>query len=324
MDKQTTIRCQQFIENRDKIKPIFSWENGMVHLACAGIYTDKEMAVDEKVLQISKEMIKSKTGAFSGFKGIAKAPIAAMMAVSGNPEQALDNGLRVYECLKKEFWNSSYLPVASMIIGKLAQPSQFDDIIIRTRLIYNKMKAEHPFLTSSEDSIFCSLMALSGKSNDNLINEMERCYKILKENFSSSNATQSLSHVLALCDGSADEKCEKTLDLFNTLKSCKHKYGTSFELPTLGILAMSGVNLKQITSDIIEIDDWLSTQKGFGMFSTTTPKQRLMYAGILARQPLEDNTMTTASISGVISIIIAQQAAMCAVIAAASASAASN
>ena len=54
-------------------------------------------------------------------------------------------------------------------------------------------------MTSGEDSTFCALMALLDKTDEVLLGDAEECYKILKSNFFSSNAVQSLSHVLAMC-----------------------------------------------------------------------------------------------------------------------------
>lgn len=236
----------------------------------------------------------------------------------------LEHGLTVYGLLKNEFWTSAYLPLASMVIAQMAGPSQYESIAVRTRTIYNRMKAEHPFLTSAEDSAFCALMALSEKADDDLIEDAEECYQLLKPHFFSSNAVQSLGHVLALCDGEAQAKCQKTLELFEALRAAGCKYGTSYELPTLGVLAMTDGNLTEIAQEIAEIDSWLSEQSGFGLFSSVSSKQRLMYAGIVAmRDYLGENTMQTAAINGTISLIVAQEAAMCAAVAASSAAAAS-
>lgn len=325
MNELTFINCRQLIENRERVKSVFAWDGGLIHLCCAGIYSAKGLSVDEDMLQASKDLIKEKVGVFSNFRSTARSPIAAMLATSGNPEQTLENGLQVYDLLKKEFWGSTYLPLSAMIIAQMAEPHQYEQIASRTRLIYERMKSEHPFLTSSEDSAFCALMALSEKSDEALIADMEECYQQLKPHFFSSNAVQSLSHVLALCDGTAAEKCSRTMELFDRLKAAGRKYGTDYELPTLGVLAMSGADLESIAADMIEIDDWLSEQKGFGLFSSITRKQRLMYAGILAqRDYINENTMQTAAVGGTIALIVAQEAAMCAAVAASTAAAASS
>lgn len=324
MNESTLNNCQLLITNRERVKSVFSWDGGLIHLCCAGIYTAKGLAVDEEILEDCKNMIKSKVGMFSNFRSTARSPIAAMIATSKNPEQTLENGLLVYDLLKKEFWSSTYLPLAAMIIAQIADTYQFEQIASRTRVIYDRMKAEHPFLTSGEDSAFCALMALSEKSDEALIADMEDCYKELKPSFFSSNAVQSLSHVLALCEGSPTMKCNRTMELFDLLKASGRKYGTDYELPTLGVLAMTGANLQSIASDMIGIDDWLSEQKGFGLFSSITRKQRLMYAGILAqRDYINENTMQTAAVGSTITLIVAQEAAMCAAVAASAAAASS-
>ena len=51
-----------------------------------------------------------------------------------------------------------------------------DRIVSRGRVLYKRMRAEHPFLTSSEDSVFAVLMAFSDKSDDELVADMEACY----------------------------------------------------------------------------------------------------------------------------------------------------
>lgn len=324
MKEQTRRNCEQLIENRNRVKSVFSWDSGLLNLACAGIFTAKGKAVDELVLKDCKNLLEQKVGIFSNFRSTARSPITAMLATGSNPKQTLENGLLVYQLLKKGFWTSGYLPLTAMIIAQMAQPSRYEEIASRTRTIYNRMKKEHPFLTSGEDSTFCALMALSEKTDDMMIEDAEQCYHNLKPNFSSANAVQSLSHVLALCDGRADTKCEKTMELFEKLKAAGHKYGTNYELSTLGVLAMSGGNSDEIIEEIAEIDDWLSQQKGFGFFSSITRKQRLMYAGIVAqRDYLNEEAMQTAAVNGTISLIAAQEAAIYAAVAASSAAASS-
>lgn len=320
MKVETLRNCEQLIENRNRIKSVFPWDGELLNLACASVFLIRKKTVEQSILEDCKNMIKQNVGIFSSFRGTARSPIVAMLASTSNPEKTLENGLSIYQLLKKDFWTSTYLPLAAMIIGQMAEPYQYENITSRTRLIYDLMKREHPFLTSSEDSAFCALMALSEKSDSVLIEDAEQCYQNLKPNFFSSNAVQSLSHVLALCDGLPEVKCAKTMELFEKLRAAGYKYGTDHELSTLGILAMSGEDLDEIIQEVIDIDAWLSEQKGFGFFSSISRKQRLMYAGIIAqRDCLNEESMETAAVNGTISLIVAQEAAMCAALAASTA-----
>lgn len=307
------------------MKSAFAWEDGLTHLACAGIFINKEQTANEEMLLQCKDILKRNTGIFSNFKSTAKPMIVAMLAANENPQLLMERGLKVYDLLKEEFMSSVYLPIAAMIIAQYADEARYAELAQRTRRIYKQMRADHPFLTSGEDSTFCALMALLDKPDEVLLGDAEECYKILKNNFFSSNAVQSLSHVLSMCDGEPENKCQKTMELFQKLKEAGHKYGTSYELPTLGVLAMADGNQDEIAAEMAEIDQWLSEQKGFGFFSSISAKQRLMYAGMIAqRDYINDKMMQGAAVNGVISLIVAQQAAMCAAITASAAATANN
>ena len=325
MNERTLARCKNLIKNKETMKSAFAWEDGLTHLACAGIFINKEQTANEEMLLQCKDILKRNTGIFSNFKSTAKPMIVAMLAANENPQLLMERGLKVYDLLKEEFMSSVYLPIAAMIIAQYADEARYAELAQRTRRIYKQMRADHPFLTSGEDSTFCALMALLDKPDEMLLGDAEECYKILKNNFFSSNAVQSLSHVLAMCDGEPENKCQKTMELFQKLKEAGHKYGTSYELPTLGVLAMADGNQDEIAAEMAEIDQWLSEQKGFGFFSSISAKQRLMYAGMIAQQDyINDKMMQSAAVNGVISLIVAQQAAMCAAITASAAATANN
>ena len=78
-------------------------------------------------------------------------------------------------------------------------------------------------------------------------------------------------------------------------------------------------------ADIMEADDFLARQKGYGFFGIGK-KQRLMHAGMIVTSDYLDQSgaMQAAAIGGTISLIAAQQAAMCAAIVVSSAAAASS
>lgn len=325
MNERTLARCKNLIKNKETMKSAFAWEDGLTHLACAGIFINKEQTANEEMLLQCKDILKRNTGIFSNFKSTAKPMIVAMLAANENPQLLMERGLKVHDLLKEEFMSSVYLPIAAMIIAQYADEARYAELAQRTRRIYKQMRADHPFLTSGEDSTFCALMALLDKPDEVLLGDAEECYKTLKSNFFSSNAVQSLSHVLAMCDGEPKIKCQRTMELFQKLKEAGHKYGTSYELPTLGVLAMADGNQDEIAAEMAEIDQWLSEQKGFGFFSSISAKQRLMYAGMIAQQDyINDKMMQSAAVNGVISLIVAQQAAMCAAITASAATTANN
>lgn len=319
--------CGSFIENRDVIRESFVWENTYLFPVCAAIFMDKRRKADREHMKRCREILAEETGIFSNFRGAVKLPMISMMAVDQDPANKLAKALNVYSELKSHFFSSEYLPVASMIIADMAESCQYGEIAARTRRIYELMKREHPFLTSGEDSVFAALLSFSDLSDEEIVKETELCYSLLKPEFFSGNAVQSLSHVLALGGGNAKEQCARVKELYLDLKSRGCKYGTDYELATLGVLAMLPEKTDSLAADIAEVDGFLADQKGYGFFGIGR-KQRLMHAAMIVSSDYTkdagDYAMNTAAIGGTISMIAAQQAAMCAAIAASGAAAASS
>lgn len=313
--------CISLAENRKIIKSAFPWDNSYIYPICAEIFAENHMTAEKEKLDQCRRILKEHTGIFSNFRGLNKIVMISMMATDINPEEKLRRTLKVYSLLKEYFLTSQYLPVASMAISDIAPESRYEEITARTRRIYNTMKSEHPFLTNSQDSIYAALLAMSEKSDEEIIEETEKCYHILGKKFFSSNAVQSLSHILAFLEGNPEEKCRRTLDLYNQLKINGCRYGTSYELPTLGVAAMVPGDIKETAKNIADADDFLSHQRGFGFLSIGR-KQRLMHAGMIVTTDIIDKnniTARSAAISGIVALVAAQQAAICAAIAASAA-----
>lgn len=317
-------RCDLFIQNRDTIKAEFKWENSYIYPLCASIYTSKNQHANPEQMRYCLDLLKKQTSIFSNFRGTVKMALVTKLAMSPHPEEMLNNVLLIYNNLKQLFFSSEYLASAAAVIAELAPPDSYEALSQRTRSIYNLMKNNHPFLTSGEDSSFAAMLSLSNLEESWIDEEMERCYKILKPNFFSGNAVHSLCQVLVLDNKPAEVKCGKVMDIYNYLKGRGFRYGTNYELATLGVLALLDTNTETIGNSMIDAGNFLETQKGFGLFGIGS-KQRLMYAGILTMGEYmpETSAAQTAALNSIISIVIAQQVAMAAAVAA-SASAASS
>ena len=330
MDQKLNSLCDLFIRNRDIIKSEFFWESSYIYPVCAAIFMEKGRTADPERMEECKKILKDNTGIFSNFRGIVKLAMISLLAVDSEPERKMTHSMEVYDALKDHFFASSYLPVASMLIADTVQPSEYESIAGRTRRIYDLMKADHPFLTCSEDSIFAAMMALSDRQEAELVEEAEQCYDILHGQFISCNAIQSLSHVLAMVNLPADVKCRRTMDLFYGLKKRGYTYGTGYELATLGVPALlvsDSSEQDKVLEEIIEVDDFLSGQKGYGLLGIGR-KQRLMHSALIVTSAhMEQDaaqTIRQAAIGGTVSMMAAQQAAMYAAVAASSAAAASS
>ena len=325
MRESLTIKCESFIRNRDVIKEAFKWDSVYIVPVCASELTTKNIDADSARLLQCKKLVDENTGVFSSFRGNVKLPIITKLTQDDYPAQKLENTKKIYEILKKYFWGSQYLTLVATILADMVYVDEADRYAARGKKIYELMKKEHPFLTSGEDGVFAVLMAFSEKEDSELIADMEACYDILKQQFSNSNSVQSLSHVLALAEGTPEEKCKKVFKLDQELKNAGRKYGTYYELAVLGAVSLVSDDVKALAEDMLSVDGFLANQKGYG-FCGINKKTRLMHAAMLvAGEYSKESNTDTAAITGTLAMIAAQQAAMCAVIASsAAASSASN
>jgi len=320
-------RCELFVKNRDIMKDNFRWENSMMFPLCASIYTERGLEMNPNKIKLCKEIIKNNTGIFSSFKGIPFMALVTLLSLEENPESKFSDVLKIYDILRNEFHSSSYLPLSAFVISYISGTDDYVRVAQKSKNIYQKMKNEHPFLTSSEDCGYAVLTALSNLQAEDAIGEMEKCYDILNSKFFSANAVQSLSHTLALGEENSVEKCNKVIDIFDQLKERNCKFGTGVELSVLGLLAITTDNIDKVVNEIVEVNEYLLSCKGFGAFGIGKT-QRIMYSAILVSQKnkkqFSEHTMNIAAVNSITNIIIAQQAAMTAVIASSAAASSAN
>lgn len=315
MNQDMKERCELFIKNRDAIKSAFSWDGDAMAIMGSVLYTGKMVTVDVAKMKECEQILKKKAGFFSDFRGNLKLAMICNMAMSEDPAVYFDGVDEVYKELNKnKIFGSEYRILAAMTIYSNAEADK-NAAVERTLQIYQGMKKEHPFLTSDEDIAFAAMLAMTDMDIDELMNEMEQCYTAMKKYFSSDNAVQSLSHMLALNDLPVDAKCQRVQEIYGGLKDAKRKYGTGYELSTLGALSMLDFSTREIVEKICEVDDFLKEQKGFGTFGTGNTA-RLMYATLLtmANYMPESDVMEKAVMGSTLATVIAQQMALIAVV----------
>ncbi|MBQ5319238.1 MAG: DUF4003 family protein [Oscillospiraceae bacterium] len=315
--------CESFIASRDTIKNDFIWENIYITHVCAANLAARGISADSEKMAECKKLVNDKTGIFSSFRGNVKLPIITYLAASENPVEKMEKAKQIYEVMKNYFFGSEYLAYVSLVLTDMIDLDKADKIAERSMRIYDLMRKEHPFLTGSEDSIFAALLAFSEKSDEQLVEEMERVYNYFKKKFGS-NAVQSVSHVLALTDGNVDAKCKRVEFLWDSLKNAGRKYSKYFEVAALAAFSLNEFDLSEAVDDILEVDKFLEVQKGYGVFSIDKTT-RLMHAVMLVSADYSENAVTgTTAVATTLAMVAAQQAAMCAVIASSAAVTAAN
>ncbi len=323
MNKTPQELVIRFIETRDAIRAAFRWESEYIYPACAHIFLAADRAVDRERLERCKAMVKSTTGPFSSFRGNIKLPLICMLAAGDEPEARWEGTERTYGLLKEAFFSSEYLALAALILSEEVPETDIPALAARGKGLYQRMRKEHPFLTGQEDSVFALLLAQSERSDDELIDDMEACYRLLDERFPKGNGLQSASHVLALSQEAPEEKARRLIALFDAIEAGGGKYGKDRQLPILAALSLGEGPVEDLSRGILDLDGLLARQKGYrGIFSLDR-RTRTMHAAMLLSLPdRRPDLVNAAAQQTTLALIAAQQALMCAVVASSVASSA--
>lgn len=312
MNIELERKCKLLVRNRDVMHEAFRWNNESMMLAGSSFFVGLNMEADTDQLKACEEILKRKTGIFSPYRGNVRMPLLCKMAAAENPEQYFADVDSIVQQLKPLKWiETDYKVLASMTLRDHLKMEEILSAAEKMIGLYQGMRGKHPWLTGGEDVPFAAILAVSGLDTDVLMAEMENCYQELSKVFRDKNAVQSLSHILAIDPADTRVKCRKVADIFDILKDGRHKYGTGSELTVLGTLAMLDLTAEQAAAEIMEADDYLKTQKGFGTLAMGDAVRR-MYAALMVM----DTHMPPAShsheslVNSVLAMVIAMEVCM--------------
>ena len=242
-------------------------EHNELVLAGAGLFQASGITPNPDKLKECKKIIKKREGVFSTFRGLGEYIVRTKMAISDSPEQYLTHLETVYQLLKK-FSSDSRTLLAAMVIVDQSQPADYAHMAEKTKYIYQQMRTAHPLLTDQGDMPFAALMAVLGRDTESIHQQAEEIYGILKKDLRAANNTrQALSHLLAIYDGSPDEKCAKVCEVAKGLRKTRHSLGSDLYLAILGVVVNSPLSADELIRQIGEADDYLRQFKPFkGVF----------------------------------------------------------
>ena len=319
MNESLQALVARFIEDRDAIRAAFKLENDYIYPVCAQIFLAADRPVERERLEECKSLVKSTTGVFSNFRGNIKLPLLCVLAAGDDPEERWAKAQRGYALLKDAFSGSEYLALAALLLSDTVSEDGFPALGARGRDLFKRMRKEHPFLTGREDSVFALLLAQSDRSDDELIEDMERCYGLLREHFPGGDGLQTASHVLALSTEDPTDKAFRVVSLYNAIEAAGGKYGKTRQLPILAALTLGQRFAEDLARDILELDGFLATQKGYKGVFGMDKRTRIMHAAMLLSLSDQSSgqraTVNAAAQQATLAMIAAQQALMCAVIA---------
>lgn len=274
--------CDTFVNDKNALSKSFSFSRDIMSMTSALLLVDGKTSANPEMLKECEKIFKEETGVMSDFRSNVKIPVICKMLLSGDPRGYIQRVNKIYKMLKEKKWSGNeYKILAALVIYDHAAESEYQKYVDIASDIFVRMKEQHRFLTSDEDIPFSAILATSGISPDKLVVDMEACYELLHKKFHDNNAVQSLSQVLSLSDLTPEEKCERIGIIYEALKEAGHRFGTGYELATLGTLAQLDNPVNEIVTLIADADDYLKHIRGFGNF-TLGAKTRRQYAAQLA------------------------------------------
>lgn len=320
MRTQVIERATQFANNRD-VNAKFVWETIYMYPVAAIYQTAANKNADIVKMKECRKLLAKYEGAFSNFRNNMKLPVITKMSLAENPEEYIQGVQEVYRKLHKIYAvGSEYMVLAAMMIYDNKDNRYIDDVIDRTDRLIKAIKSSHPFITSKEDMAMITMLALTQRDENVILEDVEKCYQLLKNEIAMhSNSLQSLAIVLATSDKSAEEKVSKTLEISRKLAENGKRIGKGNELASLGTCGLLDASVDEIVDAILEAEKYLKGRKGFGNF-VMGQRTRLVYSSTIASDCLGGETDGVAAVSAAITAAIAASVAiMCAVIASTSA-----
>ena len=287
MTETLLARCELFARNLEMMKESFKWEASQLYPLCANIYTTNGITLDPKRIKTSKEIIKENTSFFSNFRStMTTIPLATLLSIEQNPMEIFKELNNVYNLLKEVFSSSSYLTLAAYLIVKHSSQDEYESITNQTRIIFDIIKKEHFFLTSSEDCLIAVQFTLDKKPNNEIIKKSEQLFELLKPEFSNGNTVQAMSNTLSLSDKENDALIDKTNRIITSLRGHGYRLTSGVDMAVFAALAIADVSVEQTVNDILEVNAYLLTVKGFGNLLTESkimdpkllPKRRLLHS----------------------------------------------
>ena len=288
-------KCDLMVRNRKVLDKNFVWDFDIMTTVASLILAGENFEADAEKLKKSKKILKNKVSCFSSIRGIGETITVCKMAMSDDPEKYIKELKTAYEkIMKGRFFNGEFMVIAAANLCDGNKSAETDRLVEKFNEIEKRMRQEHPILTGAEDWSLAMLLAMTDKSVDAIINEMEDgfdYFRSLKVR-AGQNGLQTLSQILALMGGDMRKKCDKVVRIMDKFTEKGARYGREYEVSAIGTLIDIDANEDELVSEIIETADYLKTQRGFGSWHLDK-KTRLMLATLIVAESYEKNDLTS-------------------------------
>lgn len=272
-------RCELFVGNRLILRQTFKLETTHILSLCSYLYAnEKAIAESESILEKKRE-IRKKSGFFSSFASFSLIALSTLNALEPNSTETLDRAFEIYGKLRKSVPSSSYLSLAAYLLAK-HRKSDTDTAISLTVSLFNTLKKLFPRHRFGDDIVYSALLAISGKTAEDLVRTLGECTLYLSQSLSKQSVKQ-LSIACAINGGEAAFCCKRFIALRDEIEKRGIKIDKNDRYTLLHVFTLSCIRVpeNELADSVFEIYDYLKKEKGFGAAFGRT--QRLVYSILL-------------------------------------------
>ncbi|WP_042143984.1 DUF4003 family protein [Paucisalibacillus sp. EB02] len=310
---------EQYIQAYKELHHHMKWKvsDKRILMMIASIYVLNQKTLHVEQLLDLSDKIKQKASLFSSLRSNSRFTTAAMLDVKfENPEEKIQELLDLYDLFREvKFGSGAFTYIAASIL-LTSEAENARETVSKAKAIYDGMKKEHAFLTSSNDYPLATLLAIENQPG--IINHIERFYEDLSRNgFRKGNDLQFLSHILALGNDEGNNVLiNRAIYIKDSFQNTPFKVKSMY-YPIIGMLSLLPHDEYSV-DQIVSMYEVLKQQKDF---KWQKDMNVIIAACILVNEKIGNTQLAEASLSTILEAILqAQQAVMIATMAAASAS----
>src|SRR5699024_9762353 len=239
MNSESTIK--KYTNIFDQLKKKTKWQllDKRVLMPIAATYVMRNQPFDEERFFSIAHTLKQKAGFFSPLKSELRYTIASILDLYfKKPLEQISAFFQLYdEMIQAKFSRGNFTYIsASILLTNTDEDTGTSELIQKAKMIYEKMRKQHPFLTSASDYPLATLLALE---QDGAHERMDDIYKELNKNgFSKGNDLQTLSHILSLETNKAkNELVSRSIHVYDSFKDIGIKQKATY-YPVMGMIAL--------------------------------------------------------------------------------------
>ncbi len=215
MDARMVRRIDDAAATLERIRAAHSWETSYLQHFAALAFTVGPRPYDKEAVRALMARIRGTFGFFSTYRSAAFLLATLLLALSEDPDRALDRLAALAPILREERVRSySYEPLLAAVLVRSGGMHELAAKVERTKEVYEELRRDHPFLTGSDDYPLAALLAVAEGPLAPKLADVSSLYFLLHlKGLSKGNGLQLLSLILAPGGETPVRKAERVADL---------------------------------------------------------------------------------------------------------------